>query len=274
MADKPSNGEGRFVTKDGAGRFVDPHRAIFPIMKRHPDKTELIGTGFFISEYGHFATAKHVFFKNDGVTPEEGLHALHFVEGDAESEKLLVREINRISFSETSDVALGAMDFHIENDSGELLRNYRPTFNFSPPPIGTGIVTYAYPNSSRFFDDSKTSKIVADFHSGELISYSDTARDSVMITWPHYEMSIEGGGRTSGGPVFDESGKVIGVYSADGAGRSYACPVSDLLPLRVPYWPGSTEDDEPYLAQLIENSYIASVQTVVTKGDNYEVIAS
>ena len=242
-------------------------------MKRHADKTELIGTGFFISEFGHFATAKHVLFNKDGVTPEEGLHALHFVEGDAENEKVLVREINRISFSKSSDLALGAMDFRIKNDTGELLRNYRPTFNLDPPPNGVKVFTYAYPNSSRYFDDSKAGKIVANFHTGELIGYSETARDSVMITWPHYEMSIEGGGRTSGSPIFDDAGKVIGVYSVDGAGRSYACRAKDLLPLRVPYWPGSTEEDEPYLAQLIEDGSIASVQMVVTSGDEYRILS-
>ncbi|MCK4619252.1 MAG: hypothetical protein KAT52_04855 [Desulfobacterales bacterium] len=90
----------RYITKDTSGAFFDPHRAIVPIMKRHSGCTELIGTGFFISKFGHFATAKHVLFQRDRFDPEPGLHILHFVEGDGEHEKLLVREITRISFSE------------------------------------------------------------------------------------------------------------------------------------------------------------------------------
>ena len=102
-------------------------------MKRHSTGAELIGTGFFITEIGHFATAKHVLFQNDGKTPEPGLHALHFVEQDGEYEKLLVREITRISFSATADVAIGATDFHIKNETQQPLTNKRPQFNLGIP---------------------------------------------------------------------------------------------------------------------------------------------
>ena len=242
-------------------------------MKRHPTCAELIGTGFFITEIGHFATAKHVLFQNDGKTPEPGLHALHFVEQDGEYEKLLVREITRISFSATADVAIGAMDFHIKNETQQPLTNKRPHFNLEIPANGAHVFTYAYPKSSTFFEKSLMSKVVADFHNGVILNYSPRARDKVLVNWPHFELSFEGGGRTSGGPVFDDSGSVVGIYCVDGLGSSYAARVLDLLPLRVPFWPGSTLEDEPYLAQLIESGHVACRTRVRTNGEKYVVLA-
>ena len=115
---------------------------------------------------------------------------------------------------------------------------------------------------------------MADFHKGKLLNYSHKARDKVLVNWPHYELSFEGGGRTSGGPVFDNLGCIFGIYCVDGLGSSYAGQALDLLPLRVPFWPGSTLEDEPYLAQLIESGHVASRNRVCTDGDKYEVIAN
>ena len=264
----------RYITKDTSGAFFDPHRAIVPIMKRHSGCTELIGTGFFISKFGHFATAKHVLFQRDRFDPEPGLHILHFVEGDGEHEKLLVREITRISFSETADVAICASDFHIENKTQQPLTNKQPNLNLEIPTNGTSVHTYAYPKASQYFDQAKDSKIVADFHDGEILNYSEIARDRVVVNWPHFELSFEGGGRTSGGPIFDNIGCIFGIYCVDGLGSSYAGRVLDLLPLRVPFWPGSTLENEPYLAQLIESGHVFSRNRVRTAGDNYKVFAN
>jgi len=63
----------RYITRDGSGNFFDPHRAIFPIFsQREKGTSELIGTGFFITELGHFVTARHVFFKKDGSNYKSG----------------------------------------------------------------------------------------------------------------------------------------------------------------------------------------------------------
>jgi S1-C subfamily serine protease len=74
----------RFTCRDGSGALVEPHTAIFPILKEVTHaKTRLVGTGFFITMLGHFVTAKHVVQDAfDKVTGEQTgfLHAVHFVE--------------------------------------------------------------------------------------------------------------------------------------------------------------------------------------------------
>src|SRR3989344_4522681 len=43
------------------GREIEPHTCVFPILKEVDSETnQMIGTGFFITNIGHFVTAKHV----------------------------------------------------------------------------------------------------------------------------------------------------------------------------------------------------------------------
>jgi hypothetical protein len=120
---------------DRTGAVVEPHTSIFPILKDFGDgKAHLVGTGFFITTIGHFVTAKHVIF--DALDVKTGrqiayLHALHFVEGSS----ILVRNITRVSFHNTSDVAVGKMDYHVLNATGKPLRNRVPVFTADPPAI-------------------------------------------------------------------------------------------------------------------------------------------
>src|SRR5437867_7786439 len=107
-----------FIAVDGTGATVEPHTAIFPILKEvGPGQTRLVGTGFFITMLGHFVTAKHVI--QDVIHQTTGaqtgyLHALHFVE----SSQVLVRHITRVCFHNDSDVAIGKMDYVSPQKSG------------------------------------------------------------------------------------------------------------------------------------------------------------
>jgi len=262
------------LTTDGSGQFFDPHRAILPIFAtRDEGIAELIGTGFFVTDLGHFATAKHVFFEKDGKTPEPGLFAAHFVDCYKGMERVLRRSVTKISFSETSDVAIGALEFHVMNETREPLRNKIPKFDFAEPKVGSNVTTYAYPNSSRFFERDGSAEVVAEFLNGTISQYSATPRDRVMISWPYIEMDFEGGGRTSGGPVFGDAGRVIGIYSADGLGSSYACPAVELLSLRVPMWPTNPSGTEPSVAQLVESGHVKSVNRVQISGEDWQLFA-
>ncbi len=47
---------------DGGGKNIDPGAAVIPIMKElERGRLAIIGTGFYISRYGLFLTAAHVF---------------------------------------------------------------------------------------------------------------------------------------------------------------------------------------------------------------------
>jgi hypothetical protein len=73
---------GRFAVIDGTGTPADPTEAIVPILKDINGYVQLIGTGFFITNTGLIATAKHVLMdvlddtgkqiqNQNGVKPEE-----------------------------------------------------------------------------------------------------------------------------------------------------------------------------------------------------------
>ncbi len=224
---------------DETGAAVEPHTCIFPILKEEPGaaRSRLVGTGCFISTVGHFVTAKHVVF--DVWDPEKQrqrafLHALHFVE----PEKYLVRHITRVSFHNTADVAVGKMDYHVVNRTGKPLRNRVPRFTLEVPRYESEVVTFAYPESDAHFWPGSRSRFVAKFYSGRLLEHSEQARDQVLVSWPHYVTSIDLLGGASGGPAFDEQGRVFGINCVGGLqGLSYLGRVAELLPLGVPEWP-------------------------------------
>ena len=147
-----------------------------------------------------------------------------------------------MSFRDTADVAVGKMDDHILDATGEPLTNRVPRFTTEIPPVGSGVRTYAYPESDRTFKKGTASTFVARCYSGEMLEHSDQPRDSVLVAWPHFRTSITLKGGASGGPVFDERGRVFGINCVGGVeDHSYMARATELLPLNVPEFPGDGE---------------------------------
>lgn len=231
----------QYRVHDGTGQFVDPHTCIFPILKELPGGgTRLVGTGFFITMLGHFVTAKHVIFDvYDPIAKRAtgALHALHFVEGS----KSLVRHITEISYHNNSDVAVGKMDYFVVDATGLPLTNRVPRFTTEIPEVGSHVVTFAYPESDSNFIRGNSAAFRPYFYSGDFLFHSDSPRDSVMVSWPHFGTSIDIRGGASGGPVFDEHGRVFGINCVGGYNDlSYMARVQELLDLDVPQFPPPT----------------------------------
>jgi hypothetical protein len=232
----------QFIAQAGNGNPISPHTVIFPILKEvSPNENRLVGTGFFITKFGHFVTAKHVIQDVlDTATGQQHspIHALHFVQGF----EVLVRHITKVSVHNSVDVAVGKMDYHEINTTGKPLTNRVPRFTTEIPRVGSPVCTYAYPESDATFVKGGGSRFVANFYVGEFLEHSSQPRDSVNVTWPHFVTSIIVKGRASGGPVFDERGRVFGINCIGGAGlledRSYMGRAYDLLQLDVPEFPG------------------------------------
>lgn len=244
---------------DGSGQLIDPHTCIFPIMKELPNgATQLVGTGFFITMLGHFVTAKHVIL--DVINPTTQmqiapLHAVHFVEGSS----VLVRNILKVSWHNTADVAVGKMDFHVMNDTGRPLTNRVPNFTTTQPRVGSRVVTFAYPESDPVYRQGQPAAFRPQFYAGELLGYSQQPRDQRLVAWPHYTTSINLLGGASGGPAFDENGRVFGINCVGGIeGLSYMGCAGDLLPLQVHDFPlkQSASASDPTVLELAELGHI------------------
>ena len=203
--------DNQFRAQDLTGNTIEPHTCIFPILKEvAPNQSQLVGTGFFITMLGHFVTAKHVILAI--IDPRTGkqnapIHAAHFVEGT----KVLVRHITKVTINDNSDVAVGKMDYHVIDATGDPLMNRVPRFTTEIPPVGSSVITYAYPESDPEFVKGESSAFRPKYYSGVMIEHSQEPRDSRLVSWPHFRTSITLRGGASGGPVFDHQGRVFGI---------------------------------------------------------------
>ncbi len=236
--DKPSplpgeaeSGSYRALHADGTNARMD--EAVFPILRQLSSGIwQLIGTGFFITTNGIFATAKHVLLDviDDRGKQINPISLIQFLPGN----KYMIRPIVRCMTHGYADVAVGiaARGKNI-NDGSELLNkclvlSTRPTRH---------ICTYAYPKTIvKFESPNQEIHFYPTFYDGELEDYHPNGRDRVVLPGPCYRTNIVLHGGASGGPVFSHNGRVFGINST-GMGAdlpvSFISRINELLPLEV-----------------------------------------
>jgi hypothetical protein len=149
------------------------------------------------------------------------------------------------------------MDYHVINTTGRPLTNRIPRFTTEIPPLGSVVGTYVYPESDWVFSQGEAGAFVASYYAGEMLGHSDQARDRTLVTWPHFTTSITLKGGASGGPVFDERGRVFGIHSVGGfEGISYMARACELLSLTVPEFPGTSDQCEVTVLDLAKAGQI------------------
>jgi hypothetical protein len=216
------------------GRIGNPGHAIFPIVKVVNKRVHLIGTGFFITDNGLFATAKHVLmdaFDEDG-REKYGIGLFHFIEDNV----YISRPILRFSAHPIADVAVGVAAPMQNNKTEQPLNNPYMFLDFKEVSVGSNVVTYAYPRFSCTQEGtSQKVEFNATYYDGYIREYFPNGRDKVVLPGPCYQTSIHIHGGASGGPVFGPNGLVFGINSTgiDGTDISYVSRTSDILHLRV-----------------------------------------
>lgn len=228
-----SNNTYNFYSRNGeAPQGSNP---IFPIVKHSGAEFELVGTGFFICNFGIFVTARHVLFD---VLDEDGnqVHPIGAIHSINENEYLL-RPVLRCNSNTVSDITVGVLAPALHNVTGEPLTNSITSLTIEVPTIGSNIVTYAYPESdlTKKSEGKQIANLQPKFYDGKLEDCHPEGRDSVMLPFPCYRGSMPILSGASGGPVFNNVGHVFGVNCSgvDGTDIGYFSRINEIFQLWV-----------------------------------------
>ncbi len=231
----------------------------------------LIGTGFWVTEYGHLVTAWHVIADNIGADGEdEGpIYAMSMSPERVHTPRVLRKSARHSEF----DLALSATSG--PDDSTEILTRPLP-MTLEEPQVGEEVFTHAYVTASQqFFNGAYPGLTTSRFNPTLYVPHLDAvfelgyltrmerghvreifaqARDSVMLPFPCYQSDMPIYSANSGGTVFDVKGRICGVNcsSYEGTDISYHVPmraILDLLAYEIELIP---EDPHPRTRQLLE----------------------
>lgn len=230
-----------YIAQTSAGDPISPNDGIVPILEQiAPNKLKVVGTGFYITRYGLFMTARHVLDDICGQLDEQNkVTQPCFVLHNGE-DSFHLRAVRRYHLLQPVDLAIAHAENFIDKFPDNPLINLRGGLSTSHPAPGTPIVTYAYPENEilDFSDPNNTPHIIADYYDGVVTEYIKTGP---YMPYPHFRTSIDIRSGASGGPVFC-AGKIIGISCRgwDFAGAeleneplSSIIPISAALPLEV-----------------------------------------
>lgn len=198
-----------FLSTDGDKNPIPPQSGIFPLLREiEPGTLVVSGTGFYVTRYGLFLSAYHVLA--EALENGQAIYALHVVDGVAQAH---MRRAIRFSSLQQSDMALGELDNFVEKYPDDSLMNRRATLTTIRPAAGNYAATFAYPENARLdFRSGAPPSIRGDYFDGAILRLVGVD-ERPFLRRPHFETSIRIRGGASGGPVFDDLGRVFGVNS-------------------------------------------------------------
>lgn len=182
----------------------DHTSAIVPLISKNKQTGELffIGTAFYISSSGILMTVKHnLFDKKNNLF--ENLGVFHFLPNN----NYILRPIRKMTYTDNYDIAYLLPD-QILDKNNMSINSPSLVLTESTPEINEQLATYGYPNSRM---DKVEVHFNAEFFLGNCVEYHSNG--FVLLKNPCFQTSILIKSGTSGGPVFDKSGKVFAVCS-------------------------------------------------------------
>lgn len=215
-----------FVARTLDGKPIVEAAAIVPIwIEDSPGHPRLLATGFYVTTAGHVLTARHAI--EELIQTEKPGFALYWPSEPEGSGH--VRWLKKVSYHNVSDLAVVALD----HPPYGYLTNPVPHLTTQHPRAGSRIVTCAYNQTSGFRGPERRFEIAPTYVSGQFEEAHPHGRDSVMMPWPCYRASMLIPGGTSGGPAFDEQGRVFGVNSSnyEGTDITYLARINEALDL-------------------------------------------
>ena len=222
---------GLYGFEDESGDPIEGGEGVIPILEMIDSRLyRFIGTGFFVTSFGIFATAKHVL-----LSAHENGHPI-FTWQLIPPNQWFIRPVLQFSFHDTADVAIGlaAPAAHVATGEPLLSPRVRLTTRLqSPSDI---VATFAYPSSVvEKRGDGQVLSFQPEFYEGRIVEYLPGVRDSIMLPGPCYRTSMVIHHGASGGPVAGPSGRVFGINSTgfDGTEDFYISRIDEILLLEI-----------------------------------------
>ena len=229
--------------RQGDGTEIPPGAGVVPVLKEVGERQlAVVGTGFFVTRYGLFASAKHVL--EDLADWDRGrLHVGYVLQDDKEN--LFIRRIVGVSISNTADVGIAQADNGVgRQDRPPGPPNLRGPLSFTRPQPGDPLVSYAYAENAvlDFRDETSPPVLRGDYVRGEFRAQLDE-HSHPYIPYPHYETTMEIRSGASGCPIFSSvTNRIVAIACRgwdfrggehEGANLSSILPLTQLLPIEV-----------------------------------------
>ena len=224
-----------------------PKHAISPvIVEVEKGKYKCLGTCFFISETGIFITADHVledtfpekipeekklyldedFKKEKVITVNKGIIIPQLMPNN----KVLFRKVLWTSMLSMDDTAIGVVEPMI-NNHGEKIKTIPLVLSVRDAKEGDTLFTYSYPGSKTF---NNSFHITQNVSMGKVTKHYPQGRDRTLIPFPCYETRIITKGGSSGGPVFNLLGAVVGINTSGVGDTHFVSKINNILTMQVP----------------------------------------
>ena len=244
-----------FTTEAGEG--VQGQETIVPIIivGSNPRELTCIGTGFFIAASGILATAAHVFAGVEDLEAQgKGIVTLCF----APPNRLMLCPIQQVTLHTRADVAIAAVQMR---EDSTPLRNRCLPLTKETPAVGSVVFTWAYPLAITSVRGTQaTLPIDPVLYRGRIRCEYREGRDAGMLPGPCYETDLAFENGASGGPVFDEQGRVFAVNSTGigGTDIAYVSHIQSIggLPVKLYKTKDGVVHEQIRISRLMEMGHV------------------